>query len=48
VYAPVEGARFEETRALARALAAALAAEDPRGVTGSTPLAGRAGKVLVD
>jgi bifunctional non-homologous end joining protein LigD len=49
VHVPLDGtAGFAETRAFARAVARLLAAREPALVTDLMPLAGRAGKVLVD
>ncbi|ABS25788.1 non-homologous end-joining DNA ligase [Anaeromyxobacter sp. Fw109-5] len=49
LYVPLDGADgFDATKAFVRALARELAREDPGGVTDRLPLAGRAGKVLVD
>lgn len=49
LHAPLGGSTpFAATKAFARALARALAADDPAGVTDRMPLAERAGKVLVD
>jgi bifunctional non-homologous end joining protein LigD len=49
VHVPLDGAAaFAETRAFARAVARLLADREPSLVTDRMPLAGRAGKVLVD
>jgi bifunctional non-homologous end joining protein LigD len=49
VHVPLDGsAGFDAVNAFARAVARLLAARDPARVTDRMPLAGRAGKVLVD
>jgi bifunctional non-homologous end joining protein LigD len=49
LHVPLDGtARFAEASAFARAVARLLAQRDPAHVTDRMPLAGRAGKVLID